>query len=238
MPPEPNNLTLGPEASTTLSTGASYDQVAPEYAQKYLNELDHKPIDRALLDEFAARVGDGYACDLGCGPGQLARYLHDHGVNVFGIDLSPGMVNEARQAHPGVQFFQGDMRHLDIPNASLAGIAAFYSLIHLPRDEVTGVLKELCRTLQPGGVLLISFHKGTEIVHRDDFFDKPVNLDFAFFETDEMVTYLEAAGFNIKEIIERAPYPEVEYPTQRVYVLAANPQNVSKNTENEDKQSV
>jgi SAM-dependent methyltransferase len=211
------------------STQAGYDQVAPEYAQQYLNELDHKPIDRAVLDEFAARVGDGYACDLGCGPGQLARYLHDRGVKVFGIDLSPGMVDEARAAHPGVQFFQGDMRQLDIPDASLAGIAAFYSLIHLARDEVTGVLKELRRTLKPGGVLLISFHKGTEIVHRDDFFDKPVNLDFAFFETEEMVGYLEAAGFNIEEIVERAPYPEVEYPSQRVYILAANPVQTSSN---------
>ena len=206
----------------TVSTGESYDRVAPEYAQKYLNELDHKPIDRALLNEFAARVGNGYACDLGCGPGQLARYLHDQGVNVFGIDLSPGMVNEARAAHPRIQFFQGDMRHLDIPDASLSGIAAFYSLIHLPREEVTCVLKELRRTLQPGGVLLISFHKGSEVVHRDEFFDKPVSLDFAFFETDEMVAYLEAVGFNIEEIIERAPYPEVEYPSQRVYILAAN----------------
>jgi SAM-dependent methyltransferase len=238
MPPETDNSTPNRETPTTPSTSASYDRVAPEYAQQYLNELDHKPIDRALLDEFAARVGDGYACDLGCGPGQLARYLHDRGVKVFGIDLSPGMIHEARMAHPGVQFFQGDMRNLDIPDASLGGISAFYSLIHLPREEVTTVLKELRRTLKPGGVLLISFHKGTEIVHRDEFFDKPVSLDFAFFDTDEMVGYLEAAGFNIEEIVERAPYPEVEYPSQRVYILAANPQNVSTNTENEDKQSL
>ena len=205
------------------STKAGYDRVADQYAQKFLNELDHKPIDRALLNEFAARVGDGYACDLGCGPGQLARYLHDRGVNVFGIDLSPAMIDEARAAHPGIQFFQGDMRHLDIPDASLAGIAAFYSLIHIPRDEVAGVLKHLRRTLKPDGVLLLSFHKGTEIVHLDEFFHNPVSLDFIFFDTEEMVGYLEAAGFNIEEIIERAAYPEVEYPSERVYILAVNP---------------
>ena len=223
MPPETDNSTPSHEPTITLNTGASYDQVAREYAQKYLNELDHKPIDRALLNEFAARVGDGYACDLGCGPGHLARYLHDLGVNIFGVDFSPGMVNEARMAHPGVQFFQGDMRHLDIPDASLSGIAAFYSLIHIPRDEVTAVLKQLRRALEPSGVLLLSFHKGSEIVHLDEFFNKPVYLDFYFFDTDEMVGYLESAGFNIEEIVERAPYPEIEYPSERVYILAANP---------------
>ncbi|MEO6457663.1 MAG: class I SAM-dependent methyltransferase [Chloroflexia bacterium] len=202
---------------------AGYDQVASQYAQQYLSEFDHKPIDRALLDEFAARVSDGDACDLSCGPGQLARYLHDHGVNVFGLDISPGMIKEARQAHPGIKFIQGDIRDLDLPDASLAGIAAFYSLIHLPREEVTGVLKELRRSLKPGGVLLLSFHKGNEIVHLQEFFDKPVSLDFIFFETDEMVNYLEAAGFNIEEIVERPAYLEVEYPSERVYILAANP---------------
>jgi SAM-dependent methyltransferase len=207
------------------NTQAGYDQVASQYAQQYLSEFDHKPIDRALLDEFAARVGDGDACDLGCGPGQLARYLHDKGVKVFGIDISPGMIKEARLAHPGIQFIQGNMRDLGLPDASLAGIAAFYSLIHIPRNEVTGVLKQLRRSLRPGGVLLLSFHKGNEIVHLDEFFDKPVSLDFTFFEAEEMVGYLEAAGFNIEEIVERAAYPEVEYPSERVYILAANPQD-------------
>lgn len=214
---------LHSEGISSPGTDASYDHVAPEYAQKYRNELDHKPIDRALLDEFAARVGEGDVCDLGCGPGQLARYLHDLGVKVFGLDISPGMIEQARQAHPGIRFVQGDMRDLSLPNASLAGIAAFYSLIHLPRNKVTGVLKELRRTLKPGGVLLLSFHKGTEIVHLNEFLDKPVSLDFTFFETEEMVGYLEAAGFNIEEIVERPNYPEVEYPSERVYILAANP---------------
>ena len=117
---------------------AGYDQVASQYAQQYLSEFDHKPIDRALLDEFAARVGDGDACDLGCGPGQLARYLHDKGVKVFGLDLSPGMIKEARQAHPGIQFFQGDILSFDLPDACLTGIAAV-SYTHLTLPTICSV---------------------------------------------------------------------------------------------------
>ena len=67
----------------------SYDRVAEEYARQMLHELDHKPRDRELLDQFAARVqGKGRVADLGTGPGQVARYLHDRGVDAFGIDLA------------------------------------------------------------------------------------------------------------------------------------------------------
>src|SRR5947207_6865007 len=111
------------------NTQASYDQVAEEYTQQYLNEFDHKPLDRELLNRFASRVaGRGRACDLGCGPGQVARYLHTQGVDVFGIDLSPAMVEQARLANLEIEFRQGDMRSLDLPDGSLAGIAAFYSI--------------------------------------------------------------------------------------------------------------
>src|SRR5687767_14656650 len=126
------------------NTQASYDRVAGEYAARLLDELDNKPLDRELLDRFAERVaGKGRVCDLGCGPGQIARYLHERGVDVFGLDLSPSMLEEARKAHPGIPFRQGDMRALDLPDNSLAGIAAFYSILHIPRDEVTAVLKKL-----------------------------------------------------------------------------------------------
>ncbi len=209
------------------STQTSYDSVADEYARRMLTELDHKPLDRDLLDRFAQQViGEdrisepGRVCDLGTGPGQIARYLHDRGVDAFGIDLSPGMVEQARAAHPGMDFPAGDMRQLDLPDGSLAGMTAFYSIIHLPRAEVVRVLKEVRRVLQPKAPLLMSFHRGDEIRHFDELWERPVKLDFIFFERDEMIGYLQAAGFVIDEVIERAAYPDVEVATQRVYIFA------------------
>lgn len=199
----------------------SYDRVAGEYARRMLHELDHKPRDRELLDQFAQQVkGKGHAADLGCGPGQVARYLHDHGVDVVGIDLSPQMVALARQENPGIEFQQGDMRTLPLPDDALAGATAFYSIIHIPHEDVTSVLKEVRRVLKPGGVLLLSFHRGAEIRHFDKLWEQPVQLDFIFFERDEMRGYLEAAGFVVDEMVERAPYPDVEVATQRVYIFA------------------
>src|SRR5437879_10018498 len=90
---------------------SSYDRIAEEYANRISGELDHKPLDRMLLDEFAARFkGAGRVCDLGCGPGHVARYLHDRGVDIFGIDLSPGMLDQARKLNPAIEFRQGDRK--------------------------------------------------------------------------------------------------------------------------------
>ena len=113
---------------------STYDTVADEYVQRIFDELQHKPLDRQLLDRFADAVREvGPACDLGCGPGQVARYLHERGVEVTGIDLSPAMIERARRLVPGVQFHQGDMTALDLAEGAFAGIAAFYSIIHIPR---------------------------------------------------------------------------------------------------------
>src|SRR5215211_52738 len=98
-------------------TRAGYDKVAADYARQYANEFDHKPLDRQLLGRLAELTrGQGRVCDLGCGPGQVARFLHDSGADAFGIDLSPAMVEHATQSHPGVEFRQGDMRALDLPD--------------------------------------------------------------------------------------------------------------------------
>ena len=74
----------------------SYDQVAEEYVARIFHELEDKPFDRELLDRFAEQTHNlGLVCDLGCGPGHIAHYLHTRGVHILGIDLSPHMVEQA-----------------------------------------------------------------------------------------------------------------------------------------------
>src|SRR6267378_5742483 len=182
---------------------SSYDRVAERYAEEYFSELERKPADRGLLDEFAAAVGDkGEVCEIGCGPGQIARYLKDRGVNIHGLDLSEEMVKSAGRLNPDISFTQGNMLALDLPDTSLAGIVSFYAIIHLKRGEVTAALSEMNRVLQPGGNLLISFHDGEGELHRDEWYGQPVSIDVTLLNSEEMMNYLEAAGFNVDLIIE------------------------------------
>jgi SAM-dependent methyltransferase len=215
------------DAKKSTDYQTSYDLVADEYVERIFDELRHKPLDRQLLDRFAARVRDvGPACDMGCGPGHVARYLHEIGVAVCGVDLSPAMIERARRLVPGVEFRQGDMMALDAADGAWEGIVAFYSIIHVPRDDMVGALGELWRVLRPGGLLLLAFHIGDDTIHLDEWWNQKVSVDFYFFRSDEIAGYLRAAGFEIEEIIEREPYPEVEHQSRRSYFFARRPKTV------------
>ena len=201
----------------------SYDRVAEHFADEFYGELSGKPFDRELLDIFADAVRDrGLVCELGCGPGQVARYLKDRGVEVYGVDLSSGQIECARRLNPDIAFEQGDMLALDAPDSSLAGVISFYAIIHLRREDVPGAIRRIQRALRPGGSLLLSFHGGEGILHKDEWYGKPVSIDVTLFERKEMAGYLEAAGLEVERIVEREPY-EFEYPTRRVYAFGRKP---------------
>ncbi|HEX6818566.1 MAG TPA: methyltransferase domain-containing protein [Ktedonobacterales bacterium] len=209
---------------TLNSTTASYDRVAGEYAAQFFGELAHKPLDRALLDAFAEEVrGIGPVADIGCGPGQVANYLADRGVDARGIDLSPEMVARAQQLSPAIPFSVGSMLALDLPDTSLGGITAFYSIIHIPPAHVPQALAEFHRVLRPGGLLLLAFHVGDEVIHREEWWDQPVALDFQFYQPDMLAHELESAGFTVEMRMIRAPYVPHEHPSQRGYLLARKP---------------
>jgi SAM-dependent methyltransferase len=203
----------------------SYDRVASKYAQHFMNEQDGKPMDRVMLQRFADRLnGRGPVCDLGCGPGQIARYLRTCGVaDVFGIDLSPQMVAEASALSSGIPFRAGNMLALPDADNSWAGAAAFYSIVHFDHNQARLAFREMHRVLQPGGLLLITFHIGSEVVHIEDWWEQSVSLDFVFFQTADVEAMLIDAGFQIEEVVEREPYPEVEHPSRRAYILAIRP---------------
>lgn len=204
---------------TTEKTRSSYNRLASEYVRRIYDELQHKSLDRQLLDDFAERV-KGTVCDLGCGPGHVARYLWERGVQVCGIDLSPGLVDQARRLNPGIKFEQGNMYALDTPDATWAGIIAFYSIIHVPSTDHPLVFSEMRRVLQPDGILLLAFHVGEKLIHFDELWGQAVSVDFHLFLSDEVTDSLGSAGFEVEKVVERDPYPEVEAQTRRAYILA------------------
>jgi SAM-dependent methyltransferase len=207
----------------------SYDRIADEYARRIYRELEGKPLDRELLTRFANAVkGRGVVCDMGCGPGHVAKFLQSLGANVFGLDISPGMVEQARQVNTGIVFGVGDMLGLDLPDGRLAGIVAFYAIVNICKESLPIVFREMFRVLQRDSLLLLAFHIGDEVTHYDQLWERPVSLDFFYFQPAEIRRLLEATGFAIEEIIEREPYaPEVEHQSRRAYILARKRQRTN-----------
>ncbi len=198
---------------------AGYAPVARGYREQLSGELAGKPLDRAFLDAFAERCR-GPILDLGCGPGHVARYLADRGASVEGLDLSPAMIAEASATYPAIPFSVGDMFALPHADRSLAGVVAFYAIVHLRSAELATPLSEIHRVLAPGGLVALAFHVGTDEVHVDELFGAATSLDFFFHQPDAVIAQLAAAGFTLEARLDRAPYPGAEHQSLRCYLLA------------------
>ena len=83
------------------------------------------------------------------------------------------MIEVARREHPGLRFEVGSMTDLDLADGSVTGLLAFYSLIHIPDDEIATVLAHFRRVLRPGGPLLLGFHVGDERPAQDRGLRRP-----------------------------------------------------------------
>lgn len=200
----------------------TYNLIARAYGKRYGNELDYKPFDRDLLRRFARSVPVPTVCDLGCGSGHIGAHLQSLGLQVIGIDLSPGMVEEARRRYPQVHYEVGDMQDLRLEKDSLGGIVALYSIIHLRREKLVDAFRGMGRILKAGGLLLVAFHRGQGELHEDEELGFPVSFDCTLYEPDEVTRAMEKSGLAIVETTVRRPYQE-EYPTCRVYIMAEKP---------------
>ena len=204
---------------------SSYDAVAASYADHLADELGDLPFERWLLDRVAAHAAGGPVVDVGSGPGHVAAYLADRGAAATGIDLSPGMVAEARHRYPGRSFEVGDLRRLSRPATSSgwAAVVGWYSLIHLAASELPGAVAALARPLDPGGWLVLGLHAGSEVRHLDEWFGHDVDLDVVLHDPASVVTVVEAAGLADVEWYLRGPLPARGETTQRLYVVGRRP---------------
>ena len=208
------------------ATRASYDAVAAAYADQFSEELRHKPLDRALLAAFAEQVRPAGSqrsrvWDVGCGPGQVTAFLAGLGLDAAGVDLSDGMVAQARARHPDLEFRTGSMTALPAPDGSWDGLVSFYSLIHMIDDaDVRTALAEFRRVLADGGLLLLAVHAGEEVRHSAEWFGAAVDVSFRFFDPGWLSAELGRAGFAVEALTRRQPYPGAEVATERAYFLA------------------
>ncbi|GAA1299816.1 class I SAM-dependent DNA methyltransferase [Saccharothrix xinjiangensis] len=183
-------------------TRTSYDAVVAGYADLVRGSVAGHRYLRAALALFADGVrdaGGGPVVDIGCGPGHITAHLRALGLDAFGVDLSPGMVDRARRDHPGLRFEVGSMTDLDLPDASVAGVLAWQSLIHVPDERVAGVLGHFHRVLRPGGPLQLLFHVGDGTrLKTSGYGGHPMKVHVHRRPPDRVAGWLRDAGFEVE----------------------------------------
>jgi ubiquinone/menaquinone biosynthesis C-methylase UbiE len=201
-----------------------YDSIAKEWAETFSGEHEKKPKDQEILRKFSQEIGGRRPVwDFGCGPGNTTKYLKNLGIEISGLDLSESMLERARTIHPEIHFRKGNILELEFEDDSIAGIVAFYAIIHFTEEQVRIAFREVIRVLKTGGLFLFTYHIGEGTIHLDEFLGKKVDIDVMFFTTAFIARCLKDSGFEKIEIIERDPYPGVEYQSRRAYVSAIKP---------------
>ena len=201
-----------------------YDSIAKEYAETFFGEHEKKPKDQEILHRFSQEIKDRRPVwDFGCGPGQTTEYLKNLGIEISGLDLSERILEQARTIHPKIHFRKGNILELEFENDSIAGVVAFYAIVHFTEAQVGMAFREIFRVLQPGGLFLLTYHIGEETIHINEFLGKKVDIDFMFFTPVFIRNCLKDGGFKNIKMIEREPYPGVEYESRRAYVFAIKP---------------
>jgi SAM-dependent methyltransferase len=220
------------EATTRLQgIRAAYDTVAVDYDRLLHTALDGMPLDRAMLGAFAelVRAADaGPVADIGCGPGRVTAHLHGLGAPVFGVDLSPGMIEVARRTHPELRFEVGSMTGLDLADGSLGGIVAWYSTVHTPPEDLPQVFAEFHRLLAPGGLLLTAFKAGDKRSHLAHAYGHDLSLDVYWVSPDRVAGLLAEAGLTVDARMVREPDASAgPRAGQQAYLIARKPDSAA-----------
>jgi SAM-dependent methyltransferase len=211
-------------ASQLAATRTAYDTVAADYADLLRDELAGRPVDRAVLAAFAELVqaaGDGPVAEAGCGPGRITAHLAGLGLTIFGVDLSPGMLAVARRSHPGLRFAEGRLDALPVASGTLAGLVAWYSIIHTTPHHLGEVFAEFHRVLRPGAEVLLAFQAGDEKVQLSQAYGHTISLDVYRLLPARIEVLLTAAGLVTHTRIRRDP--DRREKTPQAYLLARKP---------------
>ncbi len=184
------------------STRKVYDFSAAHFASAVgttVTAAFERPIDRAILSslvEDLVAVDQARVLDIGCGVGRITAYLHERGLDVRGVDLSPEMIATARSAHPHLAFDVAPLTELPVETESLGAAVLWYSIIHTPPAALFEVWAELARVLSRNGRVLLGFQAGdNEEVQRENAYGSSATMTWYRHNIDDVVQSVEQAGF-------------------------------------------
>lgn len=200
---------------------ASYDAMSDEYAVWSGRIADGAR--RRWTDFLLETLPQGaLLLDLGCGNGMPSTCELAGRFTVTGVDVSARQLELARHNVPNATFIQSEMSRLDFPPHSFDAVTAFYSIIHLPRDEQPGVFRSIHGWLRPGGYLVAVMGAADSPGDVEpDWLGAP--MYWSHFDSATNVAMIAEAGFEIVSAQEET-ISEDGVPVTFLWIAARKPQ--------------
>jgi ubiquinone/menaquinone biosynthesis C-methylase UbiE len=213
---------MSSQAADLAATRQAYDAVAQHYARLISDMTLETPLDRAILAAFCDMIdapSDQLVAEVGCGSGRVTKHLHDAGLHMVGLDLSPNMVAIARAMYEDLPFIAAHAAALPLAAGVLGGVVSWYSLINLPTSELAEVFTEFARVTKLGAPLVVAFQCGDgQRVERTTSYEQPVSLVYYRHRIGDVLQALEAAGFALYASVRRSAALEFESTPQAILI--------------------
>jgi SAM-dependent methyltransferase len=197
----PSPLPLPSVGHPIAETQKAYAAIADEYARRTGSVDAQLPNDLDFLTSHLP--AEAVIADVGCGPGRDIALLRSRGFHVIGLDMSAAQLQVG-----GVRgVVQADMRRLPLVAAAVAAVWCRAALLHIPRDEVPGVLAEFTRVVQPGGWLYLAVAEGD-----GEGWETAVNYNsdhrrwFTYHREPDLTAMLDDASFRVRHVVRSRAY--------------------------------
>ena len=179
----------------TAIVRAGYDTMGARY-----HEWSHDdPTRIAYVTALRDRLAPGsVVLELGCGPGDPATRLLAERHRVVGVDVSRGQLDLARRYAPTAALVQADLTRLSVRPGSVAAVASFFVLGHLPPAAHAPLLTAIGSWLGPGGVLVTTIPLTPGEDTTDDWLGVP--MYFGGIGREASVAALAAGGLTVESI--------------------------------------
>jgi SAM-dependent methyltransferase len=189
-----------------------------EMAEQYIELVRTTEVHADDLDLIGRHLSGrpGPVLDVGCGPGHLTAHLRSLEVDATGLDQVPAFIDHARATYPDGRYQVASLHRLPVADHAIAGVLAWYSLIHLPPEDLDRGLVELRRTMAPGAALVVGFFPGDD-GGKVVAFDHRVTTAY-YWPVDAFAERLHDAGL---VEVERQRRPGLDRPGQRPHAAIA-----------------